>query len=147
MELHKSENTLIFMMSYMCSVCANIDPPVANHMHSTWTTGQNLASNTALVSMVWPGCCGCGSACRVSSRIFFLGGGKIVCKDELCVKHAKFLTSHMPIYEYQSPMHEKHKARVFIIRYCINSQNFWGEVGEFGGGGSFPPPPPPPPSR
>ena len=23
------------------------------------------------------------------------------------VKHAKFLTSHMPIFEYQSPMHEK----------------------------------------
>ena len=42
---------------------------------------------------------------RVSSRILF--GGKIVCKDQLCVKHAKFLTSHMPIFEYQLPMHEK----------------------------------------
>ena len=39
---------------------------------------------------------------RVSSRIFCLG-----CKDQLlCVKHAKFLTFHMPILEYQSPMHE-----------------------------------------
>ena len=47
---------------------------------------------------------------RVSSRIFCLGGGgggKIVCNDQLCVKHEKFLTSHMPIFEYQSPMHEK----------------------------------------
>ena len=30
--------------------------------------------------------------CRVSSRIFCLGG-KIVYKDQLCEKHAKFLTS------------------------------------------------------
>ena len=37
-----------------------------------------------------------------------------MCKDQLCVKHTKFLTSHMPIFEYQSPMHG------------INSQNFLG---------------------
>ena len=53
-----------------------------------------------------------------------------MCKDQ-------FLTSHMPIFEYQSP---KHKARVFIIRYC---QNFGGggEVGGFGGEASPPHPP------
>ena len=62
-----------------------------------------------------------------------------MCMQSLCVKHAKFLTSHMPILEYQSPMHKKkHKVRVFIIRYCINSQNFGGGGGKLeglGGGG------------
>ena len=60
-----------------------------------------------------------------------------MCKDQLCVKHAKFLTSHMPIFEYQSP---KHKARVF--RYCINSQNF-GKLEGLGGGGEASPLHPP----
>ena len=49
-----------------------------------------------------------------------------------------------PFFEYQSPMHKKkHESRVFIIRYCINSQNFWGGGGEAGGfgqlGGKLPP--------
>ena len=38
-----------------------------------------------------------------------------MCEDQLCVKHAKFLMSHMPIFEYHSPMHEK--KRVSLI-YC-----------------------------
>ena len=33
---------------------------------------------------------------RVSSRIFCLGG-KIVCKDQLCVKHAMFLSPFLSI--------------------------------------------------
>ena len=78
--------------------------------------------------------------CRVSSRIICLGG-KIVCKDQLCVKHDKVLS---PLLRINHQCTKKHKARVFIIRYCINCQNFFfgGEVGGFGGGGgSFPPPP------
>ena len=40
---------------------------------------------------------------RVSSRIFCLGG-KNVCKDQLCVKHAKFLS---PFLSINHQMHEK----------------------------------------
>ena len=53
---------------------------------------------------------------RVSSRIFCLGG-KIVYKYQLCVKHAKFLS---PFLSINHQCTKKHKARVFIIRYCIN---------------------------
>ena len=75
---------------------------------------------------------------RVSSRIFCLGG-KIVCKDQLCVKHAKFLS---PFLSINHQCTKKHKARVFTIRYCINCQNcFGGEVGGFGGEASPPHPP------
>ena len=55
---------------------------------------------------------GCDSKSRVSSRIFCLGR-KIVCKDQLCVKHAKFLT---PFLSINHQCTKKHKARV---RYCI----------------------------
>ena len=71
---------------------------------------------------------------RVSSRIFCLGG-KIVCKDQLCVKHAKFLS---PFLSINHQCTKKHKARVFIIRYCINCQNFLGGKLE-GLGGKLPP--------
>ena len=66
---------------------------------------------------------------RVSSRIFCLGG-KIVCKDQLCVKHAKFFTNARKNIK---------PDRVFIIRYC---QNFLGGKLE-GLGGKLPPPAPP----
>ena len=46
-------------------------------------------------------------------------------KDQLCVKRAKFWTSHMPIFEYQSLMHE------FLL---LDSQNFF-----FFLGGKLPP--------
>ena len=52
---------------------------------------------------------------RVSSRIFCLGG-KIVCKDQLCVKHAKFLS---PFLSINHQCTKKHKARVFIIIFII----------------------------
>ena len=79
------------------------------------------------------------SMIRVSSRIFCLGG-KIVCKDQLCVKHANFLSPFLSINHQWT---KKHKARVFIIRYCINyCQNFLGGKLE-GLGGKLPPPHPP----
>ena len=83
---------------------------------------------------------GCDSKSRVSSRIFCLGG-KIVCKDQLCVKHAKFLSPFLRIIHQCT---KKHKARVFIIRYCINCQNFFFFLGGGGkleglGGGASPP--------
>ena len=58
-------------------------------------------------------------------EFFVLGGNNIiiVCKDQLCVKHAKFFSSFLSINHQCT---KKHKARVFIIRYCINRQNFWG---------------------
>ena len=80
---------------------------------------------------------GTNNTIRVSSRIFCLGG-KIVCKDQLCVKHAKFLS---PFLSINHQCTKKHKARVFIIRYSINSQNFWGGSWRVWGG-SFPPHPP-----
>ena len=48
---------------------------------------------------------------------FCVLGGNIVCKDQLCVKHAKFFSSFLSINHQRT---KKHKARVFIIRYCIN---------------------------
>ena len=71
---------------------------------------------------------------RVSSRIFCLGG-KIMCKDQLCVKHAKFLS---PFLSINHQCTKKHKARVFLIRYCNNCQNFFGGKLE-GLGGKLPP--------
>ena len=44
-----------------------------------------------------------------------------------------------PILSINHQCMKKHKARVFIIRYCINCQNFLGGKLE-GLGGSFPPP-------
>ena len=77
---------------------------------------------------------------RVSSRIFCLGG-KIVCKDQLCVKHAKFLS---PFLSINHQCTNKHKARVFITRYCINCQNFLGgKLESLGGRGEANPPHPP----
>ena len=63
-----------------------------------------------------------------------------MCKDQLCVKHAKFLN---PFLSINHQCTKKHKARVFIIRYCINCQKFGGggEVGGFGGEASPPHPP------
>ena len=48
---------------------------------------------------------------RVSSRIFCLGG-KIVCKDQLCVKHAKFLS---PFLSINHQCTKEHKARVDTV--------------------------------
>ena len=73
-----------------------------------------------------------GQRPRVSSRIF-LFGGKIVCKDQLCVKHAKFLSLFLSINHQCT---KKHKARVFII---INCQNFLGGKLEGLGGGEASP--------
>ena len=64
-----------------------------------------------------------------------------MCKDQLCVKHAKFLSPFVSINHHK--LLKKHKARVFIIRYCKLLGG--GEVGGFGGEAS--PPPPTPPSR
>ena len=64
-----------------------------------------------------------------------------MCKDQLCVKHAKFLSPFLSINHQCTK--KKHKARVFIIRYCINCQNFLGKVGGFGGGGETSPLHPP----
>ena len=68
---------------------------------------------------------------RVSSRIFCLGG-KIVCKDQLCVKHEKFLS---PFLSINHQCTKKHKARVFIIRFV---KTFLGGKLE-GLGGKLPP--------
>ena len=55
---------------------------------------------------------------------------------------AKFLR---PFLSINHQCTKKHKARVFIIRYCINCRNFFfgggGEVGGFGGEASPPHPP------
>ena len=55
-------------------------------------------------------------------------------KDQLCVKHAKFLS---PFLSINHQCTKKHKARVFIIRYCIIVKTLFffggGEVGGFGG--------------
>ena len=63
-----------------------------------------------------------------------------MCKDQLCVKHAKFLS---PFLSINHQCTKKHKARVSIIRYCINCQTFWGGKLE-GLGGKLPPSPHPP---
>ena len=55
-----------------------------------------------------------------------------MCKDQLCVKHAKFLS---PFLSINHQCTKKHKARVFIIinNYC---QNFLGgKLEGLGGGG------------
>ena len=59
-----------------------------------------------------------------------------MCKDQLCVKHAKFLS---PFLSINHQCTKKHKARVFIISYW--SKPFGGEVGGFGGEASPPHPP------
>ena len=58
-----------------------------------------------------------------------------MCKAQLCVKHAKFFTSVCPFWSSNHQCMRNHKARVFITRYCSNSQNFLGggEVGGFRG--------------
>ena len=59
----------------------------------------------------------------------------------LCVKHAKFLTPHMPIFEYQSPMHEKNiKPEFLLLDIVLIVKIFGGEVGGFGGGPCIFPP-------
>ena len=65
----------------------------------------------------------------------------------LSVKHAKFLTSHMPIFEYQSPMHKKNIKPEFLVLDIILIVKTLGGAGGFGGEASplHPPPPPPPP--
>ena len=69
---------------------------------------------------------------RVSSRIFCLGGEDIVCKDQLCVKHAKFSSPFLSI-NHQCTKKKSRKS------FCIKCQNF------FGGGswGEASPPHPP----
>ena len=59
-----------------------------------------------------------------------------MCKDQLCVKHAKFLSPFL------TNARKKKKARVFII---LIVKTFWGEVGGFGGGGGGEDSPPHPP--
>ena len=75
---------------------------------------------------------------RVSSRIFCLGG-KIVCKDQLCVKHAKFLS---PFLSINHQCTKKHKARVFILDIVLLSKLLGGGGSWRVWGGSFPPAPP-----
>ena len=76
---------------------------------------------------------------------FVWGGGKIVCKDQLCVKHAKFLS---PFLSINHQCTKKHKVRVFIIlivkTFFLGGGGgevggFRGEVGGFGGEASPPP--------
>ena len=59
-----------------------------------------------------------------------------MCKDQLCVKHAKFLS---PFLSINHQCTKKHKARVFIIRYCIT---FLGGSWRVWGGEASPPHPP-----
>ena len=58
-----------------------------------------------------------------------------MCKDQLCVKHAKFSS---PFLSINHQCTKKHKARVFII---LIVKTFGGEVGGFGGEASPPHPP------
>ena len=69
---------------------------------------------------------------------FFVWGVKIVCKYQLCVKHAKFLS---PFLSINHQCTKKHKARVFIIRYCIVKTFLGGKLEGFGGEASPPHPP------
>ena len=64
------------------------------------------------------------------------GGGKIVCKNQFCVKHAKFFE---PIFEYQSPMHEKNIKPEFLLLDIVLIVKTFG--GGFGGEASPPHPP------
>ena len=66
---------------------------------------------------------------------FILFGGEDCVQRSIVCEACKVFE---PIIEYQSSMQEN---RVFIIRYCINCQNFLGGKLE-GLGGSFPPTPP-----
>ena len=50
---------------------------------------------------------------RSGFHLGFCLGGKIVCKYQLCVKHAKFLSPFLSINHQYT---KKHKAGVFIIR-------------------------------
>ena len=50
-----------------------------------------------------------------------------MCKDQLCVKHAKFLMSHMPIFDQCT---NKHNTRVLV-------KTFFFLGGGGGGGGSW----------
>ena len=62
-----------------------------------------------------------------------------MCKDQLCVKHPKFLS---PFLSINHQCMKEHKARVFIV---INCQNFFGGKLRVWGGsfGKLPPAPPP----
>ena len=73
----------------------------------------NFVSNRSMLAL----------SSRVSSRIFCLGG-KIVCKDQLCVKHAKFLSPFLIII-HQCTKNIKPEFLLLDI-VAINSQNFWG---------------------
>ena len=115
-------------LCHHCSTLYLIVIVLASHLHEALS---NCCCLDVLLINVLP------TVLRISSRIFCLGG-KIVCKDQLCVKHAKFLS---PFLSINHQCTKKHKARVFITRYCINSQNFWGGSWRVWGG-SFPPAPP-----
>ena len=65
------------------------------------------------------------------------GGGKIVCKDQLCVKHAKFLS---PFLSINHQCTKKNKARVFIVLIII-VKTFWGGSWRVWGEASPPHPP------
>ena len=98
--LHVPPDSLPLEFSY----APNIVPPSGN---SRWGFDYSQSSAPPLAAQLGH------MHGRVSSRIFCLGG-KIVCKDQLCVKHAKFLS---PFLSMNHQCTKKHKARVFITRY------------------------------
>ena len=82
---------------------------------------------------------------RVSSRIFFGGGGKIVYKYQLCVKHAKFLS---PFLSINHQCTKNIKPEFLLLDIVLIVKTFGGGGKLEGLGGKLPPPPPPaPPSR
>ena len=58
-----------------------------------------------------------------------------MCKDQLCVKYAKFLS---PFLSINHQCVKKHKPEIDIV---LIVKSFWGEVGGFGGEASPPHPP------
>ena len=48
------------------------------------------------------------------------------------LKHAKFLTSHMPILEYQSPKHKKNIKPGFLLLDIVLIVKTFGEGGGVG---------------
>ena len=72
------------------------------------------------------------------------GGGGEDCVQRSIVCEACEVFEPILILSINHQCTKKHKARVFIIRYCINCQNFGGGGGEVGGfGGEASPPHPP----
>ena len=75
---------------------------------------------------------------RVSSRIFCLGREDC---DQLCVKHAKFLSPFLSIIHQCT---KDIKPEFLLLDIVLIVKTFGGEVGGFGGGGGKLLPPHPP---